>query len=218
MLYLAVKNISLEKCFFLRSNQEVQAYRNEKEITLVGDEIPNPIKSFIEAGFPEYILRELRWVSSQILLIIRYWFNRDFFHSKLGFKTPTSIQAQGWPIALSGKDLVGIASTGSGKTLSVSNTHEIYILITINSFWFRDALQYTLPALVHISQQPNISRGEGPIALILAPTRELAQQIQQVANDFGKLMSIKNTCLFGGAPKIHQVSKYVPYFLEYNAQ
>lgn len=39
---------------------------------------------------------------------------------RLGFKEPTAIQAQGWPIALSGKDLVGIASTGSGKTLSVS--------------------------------------------------------------------------------------------------
>jgi superfamily II DNA/RNA helicase len=39
---------------------------------------------------------------------------------KLGFKEPTAIQAQGWPIALSGRDMVGIAQTGSGKTLSVS--------------------------------------------------------------------------------------------------
>jgi len=41
---------------------------------------------------------------------------------RLGFKEPTPIQAQGWPIALSGRDMVGIAMTGSGKTLSVSNT------------------------------------------------------------------------------------------------
>ena len=42
----------------LRSNQEIQAYRNEKEITLVGEAIPNPVKTFLEAGFPEYIIRE----------------------------------------------------------------------------------------------------------------------------------------------------------------
>jgi ATP-dependent RNA helicase DDX5/DBP2 len=43
-----------------------------------------------------------------------------YFCRKLGFKEPTAIQAQGWPIALSGRDMVGIAQTGSGKTLSVS--------------------------------------------------------------------------------------------------
>jgi superfamily II DNA/RNA helicase len=42
-------------------------------------------------------------------------------HRKQGFVEPTAIQAQGWPIALSGNNLVGIASTGSGKTLSVLN-------------------------------------------------------------------------------------------------
>jgi len=42
-----------------------------------------------------------------------------FEHRKQGFVEPTAIQAQGWPIALSGNNLVGIASTGSGKTLSV---------------------------------------------------------------------------------------------------
>lgn len=76
----------------------------------------------------------------------------------MGFKAPTPIQAQGWPIALSGKDMVGIASTGSGKTLS-----------------------YLLPGIVHIINQSKLGRGDGPIALILAPTRELAQQIQQVS-------------------------------------
>lgn len=75
----------------------------------------------------------------------------------MGFKAPTPIQAQGWPIALSGKDMVGIASTGSGKTLS-----------------------YLLPGIVHIINQSKLGRSDGPIALILAPTRELAQQIQQV--------------------------------------
>ena len=76
----------------------------------------------------------------------------------------------GWPIALSGRDMVGIAQTGSGKTLA-----------------------YIMPAVVHINHQPRLTRGDGPIVLVLAPTRELAQQIQQVANDFGSCTHIKNT-------------------------
>lgn len=47
------------------------------------------------------------------------WFVLTYFCRKLGFKEPTAIQGQGWPIALSGRDMVGIAQTGSGKTLSV---------------------------------------------------------------------------------------------------
>ncbi|CAG7785746.1 unnamed protein product [Allacma fusca] len=98
--------------------------------------------------------------------------------AKLGFDKPTCIQSVVWPIALSGRDMVGIAQTGSGKTLA-----------------------YMLPALVHIGHQPPIQRGDGPIALILAPTRELAQQIQQVAKDFEHATSTRNSCIFGGAPK-----------------
>ncbi|XP_066246779.1 uncharacterized protein [Euwallacea similis] len=136
---------------------EVDEWRKAKEITLKGKNIPDPVFTFEEAGFPEYVTEEL---------------------DKVGFKAPTPIQAQGWPIALSGKDMVGIASTGSGKTLS-----------------------YILPGIVHINNQAKLVRGDGPIALILAPTRELAQQIQQVATDFGKSSRIRNTCVFGGAPK-----------------
>lgn len=65
--------------------------------------------------------------------------------------------------------------------------------------------QYILPALVHITNQGRLFRGDGPIALILAPTRELAQQIQQVAADVGETSHIRNTCVFGGAPKSGQV-------------
>jgi len=56
-----------------------------------------------------------------------------------------------------------------------------------------------LPAAVHISNQEPLQRGDGPIALVLAPTRELAQQIQSVAKMFSS--SIRNTCIFGGTPK-----------------
>lgn len=54
---------------------------------------------------------------------------------------------------------------------------------------------------MHINNQPRLNRGDGPIVLVLAPTRELAQQIQTVARDFGSSSCIRNTCIFGGAPK-----------------
>ncbi|KAG8276279.1 putative ATP-dependent RNA helicase ddx17, variant 2 [Homalodisca vitripennis] len=97
---------------------------------------------------------------------------------KQGFDFPTAIQAQGWPIAMSGMNMVGVAKTGSGKTLA-----------------------YMLPACVHINNQEPLKRGDGPIALVLAPTRELAQQIQTVARDFGSSTFVRSTCIFGGAPK-----------------
>ena len=62
-----------------------------------------------------------------------------------------------------------------------------------------------LPAIVHINHQPYLERGDGPIALILAPTRELAQQILVVAQDFGRSSKIRSTCVFGGAPKGPQI-------------
>ena len=61
-----------------------------------GDRIPAPITTFEEAGLPDYVMKE----------IVRQ-----------GFSAPTPIQAQGWPLALSGQNMVGIAMTGSGKTL-----------------------------------------------------------------------------------------------------
>jgi len=98
------------------------------------------------------------------------------------YTAPTAIQSQGWPIALSGCDLVAIAQTGSGKTLG-----------------------YLLPAIIHVNNQPYLERGDGPIVLVLAPTRELAQQIEQVEADFGRSSKIKHTCIFGGAPKGPQI-------------
>ncbi|XP_049777200.1 uncharacterized protein LOC126174852 isoform X1 [Schistocerca cancellata] len=140
-----------------RTVEEVNKYRSNHAITVKGNNVPHPSQFFEEGNFPEYIMQEIM---------------------KQGWSEPTAIQAQGWPIALSGRDLVGIAQTGSGKTLA-----------------------YVLPATVHINNQKRLSRGDGPIVLILAPTRELAQQIQTVARDFGTSTLIRNTCIFGGAPK-----------------
>lgn len=140
-----------------RTNQDVESYREVKDIIVRGSNVPCPNLGFEEGNFPEYIM--------QVIL-------------KQGFAEPTAIQSQGWPVVMSGRDLVGIAQTGSGKTLA-----------------------YMLPAVVHINNQQRPQRGEGPVALILAPTRELAQQIQKVAHEFGSTTMVRNTCIFGGSPK-----------------
>lgn len=62
------------------------------------------------------------------------------------------------------------------------------------------------PALTHPSSpppcaQPHLSPGDGPIVLVLAPTRELAVQIQNECSRFGASSRIKSTCVYGGAPK-----------------
>uniref|UniRef100_A0A8C2DEV8 RNA helicase n=1 Tax=Cyprinus carpio TaxID=7962 RepID=A0A8C2DEV8_CYPCA len=144
-----------------RSAQDVEHYRRTKEITVKGRDCPKPIVKFHEANFPNYVMDVI---------------------AKQNWTDPTPIQAQGWPVALSGKDMVGIAQTGSGKTLS-----------------------YLLPSIVHINHQPFLERGDGPICLVLAPTRELAQQVQQVAAEYGKASRLKSTCIYGGAPKGPQI-------------
>ncbi|XP_068434272.1 probable ATP-dependent RNA helicase DDX17 [Clinocottus analis] len=143
------------------SQHDVDEYCRNKEITVRGSGCPKPVTSFHQAQFPQHVLDVLM---------------------QHNFKEPTAIQAQGFPLALSGRDMVGIAQTGSGKTLS-----------------------YLLPAIVHINHQPYLERGDGPICLVLAPTRELAQQVQQVAGDYGKSSRIKSTCVYGGAPKGPQI-------------
>ncbi|CAA0814628.1 DEAD-box ATP-dependent RNA helicase 20 [Striga hermonthica] len=143
------------------SEGEVEDYRRQREITVEGKDVPKPVKSFSDVGFPDYVMQEI---------------------VKAGFTEPTPIQAQGWPMALKGRDLIGIAETGSGKTLA-----------------------YLLPAIVHVNAQPFLAPGDGPIVLVLAPTRELAVQIQQEATKFGASSKIKNTCIYGGVPKGPQV-------------
>ena len=143
------------------SDAEVAQFRKENEMTITGHDVPKPIRTFDEAGFPSYVLDEVK---------------------QEGFDKPTGIQCQGWPMALSGRDMVGVAATGSGKTLS-----------------------YCLPGIVHINAQPLLSPGDGPIVLVLAPTRELAVQIQKECSKFGASSRIRNTCVYGGVPKSQQI-------------
>ena len=119
----------------------------------------------------KFIVKEIIFLNQSYLSMFLHFpvFPFSFFHiifiddvlesiRAAGFIAPTPIQSQGWPMALSGRDLIGIAATGSGKTLS-----------------------FILPALIHIRAQPYLQPGEGPICLVLSPTRELANQIQEAA-------------------------------------
>mmetsp|Transcript_52000 Transcript_52000/g.110506 ORF Transcript_52000/g.110506 Transcript_52000/m.110506 type:complete len:927 (-) Transcript_52000:160-2940(-) len=95
------------------------------------------------------------------------------------FSGPTTIQMQVWPAALQGRDIIGIAETGSGKTLA-----------------------YMLPMMTHVSVQDELKQGEGPIGVVLVPTRELAIQIAKVANEFNLVTDppLKIAAVYGGAP------------------
>ncbi|TNV85523.1 hypothetical protein FGO68_gene1017 [Halteria grandinella] len=99
------------------------------------------------------------------------------------FTTPTPIQSQALPCGLSGRDIIGIAKTGSGKTLA-----------------------YLIPMLVHILDQRVLEKGEGPIGLVLAPTRELCTQIYDVYRKFCKRFRVNVLPMFGGMDQ-HQLWK-----------
>ncbi|KAG2295323.1 hypothetical protein Bca52824_041992 [Brassica carinata] len=133
-----------------------EAYCRRHEITVSGGQVPPPLMSFETTGFPPELLREVL---------------------SAGFSAPTPIQAQSWPIAMQGRDIVAIAKTGSGKTLG-----------------------YLIPGFMHLQRIRNDSR-MGPTILVLSPTRELATQIQDEAVKFGRSSRISCTCLYGGAPK-----------------
>jgi len=93
----------------------------------------------------------------------------------LGFAAPTPIQAYCWPVASAGRDMIGIAKTGSGKTLA-------FLLPPFTQF---------------LGQRPY----HGPSMMVMAPTRELACQIQLEAEKFGRRIGIYSVCVYGGAPR-----------------
>ncbi|KAK3254594.1 hypothetical protein CYMTET_36199 [Cymbomonas tetramitiformis] len=100
---------------------------------------------------------------------------------RAGFSAPTPIQAQSWSIALQGRDVIAIAKTGSGKTFG-----------------------YMYPAFMHVRQTQKPPR-QGPTVVVLAPTRELACQIKDETDKFGRNSGIISTCVYGGAPKHAQL-------------
>lgn len=126
--------------------------------------VPSPVRSFSDLAscFNPQLLTEIQ---------------------RLGFDSPTPIQAQALPIILSGYDMIGLAQTGSGKTFA-----------------------YVWPILVHVLAQPQMNIGDGPIALVLAPTRELTTQIFTETKRFAKLFNIRIVAVYGGPGK-HEMSR-----------
>ncbi|KAJ5671599.1 Pre-mRNA-splicing ATP-dependent RNA helicase prp28 [Penicillium longicatenatum] len=98
----------------------------------------------------------------------------------VGYKEPTAIQRAAVPIAMQSRDLIGVAVTGSGKTAA-----------------------FLLPLLVYISELPRLDENEwrkndGPYAIVLAPTRELAQQIEIEAKKFTQPLGFNVVSIVGG--------------------
>lgn len=130
------------------SPDQVLDRRAKLQIRVRGKGAPSPVESFDECGLSERILQILR---------------------KMKIEKPFAVQSQCIPCIMAGRDVIGIAKTGSGKTLS-----------------------YLLPMFRHIVDQPPLEQNEsGPIGLILCPARELAVQIQNVTKAFAKQLGLK---------------------------
>ena len=150
------------------SQQAVDAIRAEHKMTVTGemygkDALYNPVTGFHQCGYSKALMKCTE-----------------------GFKAPTGIQAQCWPVLLMGRDAIAIAETGSGKTLG-----------------------FVLPALVHILDAKPIDSAKkgrsvdnmGPIVLILAPTRELAMQSAEVAEKASGNVGLNTACIYGGVER-----------------
>lgn len=145
------------------TQNEVEELYRSLQIFVSGGQPPKPLQRFEYAPFPDWVQTELQ---------------------RAGYAAPYPIQAVGWPVALSGRDMIGIARTGSGKTLA-----------------------YLIPSFFHIQLSRRLRRREGPSVLVLAPTRELAMQIEKEAQRFVTPSSpFSITCIFGGVPRRGQAS------------
>jgi len=104
---------------------------------------------------------------------------------RVGYKEPTPIQRQAIPIGLQNRDIIGVAETGSGKTLA-----------------------FLIPLIMWIQSLPKIQRMEdadqGPYAIIMAPTRELAQQIEEETIKFAGPLGIRTVVVVGGLSREEQ--------------
>ena len=125
------------------SRKDQDLIRKQWHIIVDGEDIPPPIKNFKDMKFPDPILKMLK---------------------AKGIVQPTPIQVQGLPVILSGRDMIGIAFTGSGKTL-------VFVLPLIMVALQEEMMMPILP-------------GEGPFGLIVCPSRELARQTYEVVEQF----------------------------------
>nr|KMM71536.1 pre-mRNA-processing ATP-dependent RNA helicase prp5 [Coccidioides posadasii RMSCC 3488] len=136
------------------NDEEVAALRLELDgIKVRGVDVPKPVQKWSQCG-----------LGVQTLDVIR----------KLGYEQPTSIQSQAIPAIMSGRDVIGVAKTGSGKTIA-----------------------FLLPMFRHIKDQRPLENMEGPVGLIMTPTRELATQIHKECKPFLKALNLRAVCAYG---------------------
>ncbi len=146
-------------------------FRKLHQITVTGrDEsgnslfqCPEPMTTFASTPFPQAIRRAL---------------------DAAGYANPTPTQAQSWPIALQGRDIITVAKTGSGKTCG-----------------------FLLPAMHRLLADTSRRNRGQPAVVVLAPTRELACQIEEESIKFGRTSYIRTVCVYGGVPKGLQMRK-----------
>ncbi|KAH8865977.1 putative ATP-dependent RNA helicase DDX46 [Schistosoma japonicum] len=100
------------------------------------------------------------------------------------FDKPTPIQCQALPVIMSGRDMIGIAKTGSGKTLA-----------------------FLVPLMRHLEHQAPLNPGDGPIALLLTPTRELALQIYKETKKLCQAADARAVCVYGGTGISEQIAE-----------
>lgn len=135
------------------NEKEVDDLRLELDgIKVRGQDVPKPVVKWSQCGLP-----------SQSLNVIQ----------QLGYEKPTSIQAQAIPAIMSGRNVIGVAKTGSGKTIA-----------------------FLLPMFRHIKDQRPLEAQDGPISLIMTPTRELAVQIYEECKPFLKALNLRVSTLF----------------------
>ncbi|XP_056587583.1 probable ATP-dependent RNA helicase DDX46 isoform X1 [Triplophysa dalaica] len=144
--------------------EEVNEYRLELEgIIVKGKGCPKPIKTWVQCGISMKVLNALK---------------------KHNYEKPTPIQAQAIPAIMSGRDVIGIAKTGSGKTIA-----------------------FLLPMFRHILDQRPVGEAEGPITVIMTPTRELALQITKECKKFSKSLGLRVVCVYGGTGISEQIAE-----------
>ncbi|XP_029374748.1 putative ATP-dependent RNA helicase DDX46 isoform X1 [Echeneis naucrates] len=146
------------------TTEEVNILRLDLEgIIVKGKGCPKPIKTWVQCGVSMKILNALK---------------------KHSYEKPTPIQAQAIPAIMSGRDLIGIAKTGSGKTIA-----------------------FLLPMFRHIMDQRPLEESEGPISVIMTPTRELALQITKECKKFSKPLGLRVVCVYGGTGISEQIAE-----------
>jgi ATP-dependent RNA helicase DDX46/PRP5 len=145
------------------TEEEIADLRLELDgIKVRGVDVPKPVVKWAQCG-----------LGVQTLDVIR----------SLGYESPTSIQCQAIPAIMSGRDVIGVAKTGSGKTIA-----------------------FLLPMFRHIKDQRQLDSMDGPIALVMSPTRELATQIHKECKPFLKALNLRAVCAYGGAPIKDQIA------------